>query len=1086
MASVFQRGFLWTAVIFLLVSSSGSLVQAGQYHQTAIDTFPFKQLLTVPIDTSQDAAKNQPIDLRVTFENPCWGTNETLNAVRVGYDDGSGLQEIDSQVYDLEHADDTHLKACSLVFLIPQEATGSEKYYVVYDSKETDPANYQTHLTLEDTHYYYEPIPGQTIDFDYYGIRQDGFVVYAVVQKGQLLGNPVALSAIKFKPNSTTVETYNLDQLGDFDFRYGVPGEIDYVGSSFATDITKTVLAQGNLMIRVRLQCTSPRADITSDNIYTYYYSPTNAKRIMIDAHHEILKPVTIDDPSVEDGAYTGIVSIKARSASIQKMNVGDILPSMYVYANDSTIQQFTIPMSPQSTAKEVVLSPEDDMGLGPHAWVCLTDPSSGKVHGLIFSATTGITNGSEDGLQVRAYSKQNVKLPGLSADTGTLELTRTTYQNGNHLTTIAQGNTYHYKVEFITAETGGDTRIDEESAMYQHLVKDAPVFRGNETTTPEEHAQRYNLTVYAHLARSVPLGSLLSAALGKNISYIYAELYQEQTFRSSGTVGRLALGAISLNMTGKTFTQKLQSILGIFDLKNTSLFKKIRFPLLDPGTYVVKIFRENPRFAKDRQYIGVAVVNLSKDTKVHILCRPQGTVKISLLDQEKSGVQNARCELTLADTTIAVALTDANGAATLTAPCYSLKPYRLSVQYQGFLVGEQKVRLTGLRRFIAMKTSFAVDRYALSLSVTDTWGFPPAVEVNPVLVSTAMATSTPIRAEATQKGQYVFSDLPPASYRLSLGYKAFKVEDNITVDKDLTLETKFPAEFPVTFALYDSYAGSLSQGAISFQRNDKTESTAIKENGSAVMSLPPGDYKTLIQADDDTIAQQQVQVRGEKTLDIVTSQGSLMHMVVTYLGLALVIGAFLFVIWKRKLGVGLKLIAVGVLVITLVSPWWVLHGETDMVSTTTNTLVIPPQIITLTSSSNATGGEISSVPQEVTMVLGLLSLLVGVACLSIVGSLALKAKFRKITFLVSLLSIIILLLTLILFYYAFSQLTQVGVGSFMGSGTLDVTIPGEEAQAKIPCSWGPGLGFYLLIVALAFVLVAFVERRLSKKLLKK
>jgi len=1083
MASVLQRGFLWTAVVLLLVSSSGSLVQAGQDHPTAIDTFPFKQALAIPLDTSQDGAKNQPIDLRVTFENPCWGTNETRNAVRVGFDDGSGLQEIDSQVYNLEHSDETHLKACSLVFLIPEEATGKEKYYVVYDSKETDPANYQTHVTLEDTHYFYEPIPGQTIDFDYYGIRQDGYVVYTVVQKGQLLGNPVAFSAIKFKPNSTAVETFNLDQLGDFDFRYGVSGEPDYVGTSHATDITKTVLAQGNLMVRVRLQATSPRGDIASDNIYTYYYCPTNAKRIMIDAHHEILKPITIDDPSVEDGAYTGIVSIKARSASIQKMNVGDILPSMYVYANDSTIQQFSIPTSPQSTAKEVVLSPEDDMGLGPHAWVCLNDPSSGKVHGIIFSSTTGITNGSEDGVQVRAYSKQNVKLPGLSADTGTLELTRKTYENGNHLTTIAQGNTYHYKVEFITAETGGDTRIDEESTIYQHLVKEAPVYRGNETTVPEENVQRYNLTVFAHLARSVPLGSLLSAALGKNISYIYAELYQEQTFRSSGTVGRLALGEISLNMTGKNFRQKLQSILGIFDLKNTSLFKKIRFPTLNPGTYVVKIYRENPRFAKERQFIGVSVVNLSQDTVVHILCRPQGSVVITLLDQQKKGVENARCELKLADMVIADTMTDTDGKTTLTAPCYPLKPYRLTVQYQGFLVGEQQVKLTILRRFIAMKTSFSLERYTLALTVTDTWGFPPAVDLNPTLSSTTMVTSTTLHAEATQAGHYLFSDLLPASYRLSLGYKAFKVEDDVTVDKDSTLDTIFPAEFPLTFSLFDSYAGVLSQGEISFERNGKTDATSVNGNGTAVKKLPPGDYQIQVRANDETIAQQQVKVRGEKSLDIVTSQGSLMHMVIAYLGLALIIGAVVFILWKRKLAVGLKLIAVGVLIVALVSSWWMVQGETGTVATTTNTLVIPPQIVTLTTSSNATGGEISVVPAEVTMVLGVLSLLVVVACIVIVGSLALKSRFRKLSFMVWLLSIIILLLTLVLFYYAFSQLTEVGVGSFMGSGTLDITIPGEEAPTKVPCSWGPGIGFYLLIVALVLVVLTFFMKRVEGRL---
>jgi hypothetical protein len=1086
MASLFQRGFLWTAVLLLLVSSSGSLVHAGHYHQTAIDTFPFKQALTLPLNTSQTIAKFQPVDLRVIFENPCWGTNETRNAVRVGFDDGSGLQEIESQIYDLDHADETHLKACSVVFLIPEEATGKETYYVVYDSKETDPANYPTHITLEDTHYFYEPIPGQTIDFDYYGIRQDGFVVYAVVQKGQLLGNPVAFSAIKFKPNSTTVETYNVDQLGDFDFRYGVPGEPDYVGTSFATDITKTVLVQGNLMIRMRLQATAPRGDIASDNIYTYYYSPTNAKRIMVDAHHEILKPITIDDPSVEDGAYAGIVSIKSRSASIEKMNVGDILPSMYVYAADNTIQQFSVPTSPQSTAKEIVLSPEDDMSLGPHAWVCLNDPASGKVHGFIFSSTTGITNGSEDGLQVRAYSKQNVKLPGLEADTGTLELTRTTYQNGNHLTTVAQGNRYDYKVEFLTVESGGDTRVDEESAIYQHLVKDVPVHRGNVTTGEEEKTRRYNLTVFAHLARSVPLGSLLSAALGKNISYIYAELYEEQTFRSSGTVGRLALGAISLNMTGKNLRQKLQSILGIFDWRNTSLFKKIRFPTLDPGTYVVKIYRENPRFAKEQQFIGVAVVNLSKDTTIHVLCRPQGSIVITLLDQEKKGVQNARCELKLANTTITDALTDADGTAVLTAPCYPMKPYHLTVQYQGFQVGEQQVKLSVLRRFIAMKTSFSLERYALALTVTDTWGFPPAVDLNPTFVSAEMATSTVIRAEATTPGQYLFSDLPPASYRLSLGYKAFKVEDNITVDKDSSLAIEFPAEFSLKCSLFDSYAGALSQGEVSFERNGKTNATQIKENGIAVIMLPPGDYQILVRANDETTAQQQVQVRGEKTLDIVTSQGSLLHMVIMYLGIAVIIGALFFIVWKRKFTVGVKLVAVGVLIIALVSPWWIVHGETSMVTTTTNTLVIPPQIVTLTTSSNATGGEISAVPEDVTMVLGLLSLLVGVSCLIIVGGLVLKSKFRKLSFMVWLLSVIVLLLTAILFYYAFSQVTEVGVGSFMGSGTLDITIPGGEMQTKVPCSWGPGIGFYLLIIALVLIVLVFFGRRIEGRLSRK
>ncbi len=36
--------------------------------------------------------------------------------------------------------------------------------------------------------------------------------------------------------------------------------------------------------------------------------------------------------------------------------------------------------------------------------------------------------------------------------------------------------------------------------------------------------------------------------------------------------------------MTGKNLREKLKTVVGIFDWKNLSLFKKIRFPDLDSG----------------------------------------------------------------------------------------------------------------------------------------------------------------------------------------------------------------------------------------------------------------------------------------------------------------------------------------------------------------------------------------------------------------------------------------------------------------------------------------------------------------------
>ncbi len=74
----------------------------GITFKTNIDTLPYKQEITVPIDTSKEIAKYQPIDMRITFDNPCWGTNETIHSIRVGVDDGTGIQEIESQIYDLE------------------------------------------------------------------------------------------------------------------------------------------------------------------------------------------------------------------------------------------------------------------------------------------------------------------------------------------------------------------------------------------------------------------------------------------------------------------------------------------------------------------------------------------------------------------------------------------------------------------------------------------------------------------------------------------------------------------------------------------------------------------------------------------------------------------------------------------------------------------------------------------------------------------------------------------------------------------------------------------------------------------------
>jgi len=1076
-----SKKYTITIIIIILFSTMfTNFATASDIKSTDISDFAFKQEIQIPIDTSIDQTKFQPIDIKVEFSKACYAKDEKNNSVRVGMEKSGDITELESQIYDLEKIDDTHISSCGLVFLIPIEADGTEKYYVFYDSDQTDNPNYEKHVFLEDSHYFYEPISGQKIDFDYFGIKQEDNVIYAVVQKGELLGNPIALSVIKFKPGSKVVETYNLDQLGDFDFRYGIVEEPAYFGTSWAKEINKQIIVDGNIMTRVRIECISPRRDIKSDNIYTYYYSPTETKRMFVDAHHEIIKEIDIEEPSVEDGVIAEITSIKSRSASIEKMNVGEILPEVFVYSEDDTIRNYQINLNPTSIEREMELSTEDDIDLGKKAWTCLYNPSNGKAHGLIFSSNTGITSGDDDGIQIKAFVKQNIKFTGLEADTGNVILTRDCYENGEHDTVLKQGEQYDYKVEFLTVEKEGYKRVDEESVIYQNLINNIPILREN-VTKGQEEAEKYSLKTSVHLSPSVPLGSLFSALLGKNISYIYAELYKENSFKSSGAVSRLGLGEIEIDFEGKNIFQKIKTVVGIFDWRNLSFFKKIIFPDLEAGTYLVKIFRENPIFAKQRQYIGFGVIDLNKNDTLQIYCKSQGTIKLLVNDQKNVGVKDVELYLLSDGVVISDSKTDENGNGIINAPCFSLKKYTLKIIYNGFLIDEKVIALNIKNHFIDLKKSYMVELFDLTINLKDTWGFKPEVEVNPKITSNEMIEPVILSAEKKDNGQYIFLDLLTGKYSLSMSYKSFNLEKDITFENDQTLNLDFPAEYSLNFRVYNSYGEYLSSGEISVLRLGKTKEIDIGSDGFASISIPPGGYQISVVSNDEEIAKQIVELKGEKDINIVSSKDSLLHNIMLYFGIILLIISIIIIIWKKNVYMGFKIIAIALIIISLFSPWWVLTGEEGSFETATKTLLIPQKLVTVTSSGDAFGGEISQVPEDVTMVLELLTILLIISSLLIFISVFTKNRFSKTTVIISVLSIILLIVTISIFYYAMSQLTEVGVGSFIGNGNIETTIPGVAESKVLPCSWGPNIGFYLGIITIVTLMINPIYHKIRK-----
>ena len=1079
MKQVSHLSLIWF-VLFTLLTSCFCIntISYENIKTTDIEELAYKQEITIPIDTSQEESKFQPIDTTIEFSNSCWAINEAIHSVRVGFENEFGVNEIESQIYDLEYSDDSHITSCSLVFLIPEIANGKEKYFVYYDSNQQDPVDYEDHIAIRDTNYFYEPISGQVIEFDYYEVKEEGDVVYAVIQRGQLLGNPVSQSVMKMKPGSKYVETYNIQQMAGFDIRYGINNEPGYYGTTFAENVKKMVLVDGNLMAKMRIEGQSPNGDMKTDNIFTYYYCPTSTKKISVNVYHEILKTIDIEDPIVLDGALSGIVSIKSRSATIEKMNAGKIMPSMTIFAEDETIKNYMVPANPDSAIKDVFLSTNDDIDLGSKGWISLDDTSEGESHALIIDSISGFDE-KIDGIQIKAYAQQNVKLPGLEADTGNVFMLKNNYEKGgNQDTVLEQGYSTNFNMEFVNVQNEGYKKVDLESEIYQTLIKHRPSQRDDTLEDDEEEQEKYSITATVHFAPSFPMGSLLSAALGRNFPYIYAEIYKENSFRSSGSVGRLPLGSIELDLKGNIF-EKIGTIIGLFDWRNASLFKKIRFPDLEPGTYVVKIFRQNLIFGRDRKFIGYEVVDLKKHESIRITCRPQGSVKLSVSNQENIGVENVKFQLLENDVVISESFSDSNGKVMLNAPCFITKRYKLKVIYQGFLISEKDIRLGYINNIVSIKEDFLIDQLNLKVNFNDKWNFIPDIEINPTLSSQDMIEVNVISAEKIGPGLYEIKDLYPGNYELKAGFKSFEIKENLDISSDKTVDITFPAEYDINVKVLNSYGERISDGRAVISRKTKTESNNINNEGKTSFLAPPATYELSVYSEDDLIARQKVLTRGNKNLNVVSTRESQYHNIFIYLGIILVISALIFIFLKKNIYAGIKIIVIALLIIGIFSSWWGVKGEQNTITSNTKTLLIPSKIVTLTTSSNILGGEISQVPEDVTMVLGLIAILMIATSFFILISIFTNKKMARTSAVLGILCIIFLILVLVIFTFAMSQITEVSVGGFFGKGDIETTIPGESENVLLDSTWGPETGFYLTIVAVVILIVGTIYNRI-------
>jgi len=893
-------------LLVLLLSFSPQNLADETIQSTDISTFPYKQKFTIPIDTSNEVTHQQPIDIRVDFDSSCWAENQTIHSVRIGYGDSSDLTEIESQIYDLSYTDDSHIDACSIVFLIPEDATGDEEYYLVYSDQSTDPPDYPDHFKIKDTHYFYEPISGQVMDFDYFQIIQDDFITYAICQRGELLGNGMSNTIIKLLPESTEFKTKNAEQIASFYMSYSIDPSGSHTGSQWATDIEKSILVDGNLMIRVQIKGISPKGNIQTDNIYTCYYCPTETKRINVNINHDVLNTVEVKGTQEREGSYCSLSTIKARSGTIDDMNLGNILPNIHIFNEDETIRSYDIPTDPSAHPADWLLATNDDEDLGSKAWFCMDDPQTGQVHGLIFDKQTGFLEGTDDGIQVKSSVHQHVKLPGLEADSGDLYALRNAYENGEQSTTLSEDIFVDFNVVYVASPNGGYQQIDSESPIFQSLIKEQPIKRGNQTSDepPEEEIDRYTLTVLVHNAPSMPLGSLLSAATGRNVSFLSAELYKDNSLTSSGSAQRLQLGDVNIELEGKNTREKIQTIRNIFDLRNSTVFKSVRFPDLEPGTYLVKIFKENPMFGSERKYVGFKIIEVTEDTRTHLYCGPDSYVDVYVVDQDENPIEDINIAVLIEDIILSNAYSDEDGYSGLPIPFDRGAPFMLQGVYDGFLVFNQDLSIGILNRWKTKSETIMLDLYDLTVKVTDTLGLPPAVNPNPLVTSENMVQQTSIQPSENTQDVFTFIDLFSNSYQLKMSYKSFEIDKNVDLDNDVTLDIVFPAEFTADLEVLNAYGLPVDEAYCSFTRQNKGPNTQVKQGETSVV-VPPGPYEMEISGGDEVIASQIIEVKGDKSLTIISSQGSMIHLMMT---LVLIIGGagiciFLFLKQKKKLG---------------------------------------------------------------------------------------------------------------------------------------------------------------------------------------
>ena len=1041
-------------ILILIFLSSISFNTTSEKNQPPIwdNNYKFRQELILPIFTGGPSAKFQPMDFEIYLKNPCWGKTSQENSIRVVVWDQKKWYEIESQIYDISFDSSNNIKRCGLVFLIPEFANGKEQYYVYYDDTEKKPSSYTDHVSIEDSYYYYEPISGISAEGDYYKILEDGYIVFGIGQKGKVLYRSFSNNIIKLKPNSKDFGITNSEGTVSFCFSYfkGIQ-ETDEV-SSDQNLVSKQISVDGNLMIEFRIISESDDKNLRTSVTYKYYYNPTTNKRINVHVKHHVFNECIVKGITNIDGRYGAIISYKSKSERLEKMRFGAIYPFLHVYSENGEIKEYRMNTNPEGTDREWIISYKDDCDLGEKAWFSYDQGDEGHGQGMLFSKNTNlITSGyqEKDGIQLKVAEKEYLDAMGAEIDYASISFGRNSFENhGGQDLVIPKNFSVEYDAEYFTTETEGYKAISEEGDIYQTLVK----YRYNNSLDSglDEEQYIYTLKVIPRFTSRLFSYQFFSNISGSNISSIQADLYKNGKYLTTGYTEKPIIGA-----------------------------PRIVFPKLSKGQYLVKIIHR--KINNQKSFIGFKEINLSNDSEIDVFCTWSRKISVNVTDQYNQKIENVELLLYFNNTLIETNFSNKTNENIYTIPFKLLDKYTLKGIYKGFETIYYEIPLFKNK----IEKSFEI--YDLSINMKDLYNFPPGVDVKIFLTSTKMISPIEIYPIKISPGNYFFEKLPEALYDLHVSYGSYYKIYTIDIPKDGDFfNLKFEALYTLKASLFDSRGGNIdSHGKyLSVYRNDVKIINYIRSNES--ISIPPGDYIIYVYENkDNIIGFENVFLSNDKKINIVTGINSIIPDIVNVIVVIFLIQIIiLFIFRKISLNSFLKLLAINLIVLSIVLPWWTLNASNvkENANKTIEMFLTPGVMIESINYRNLTYLDMAILPEIFTNFLG------GLVFILCSGFVLMGISFipnifykRRLTWILIISSILFLFLFVSAFLLGMSKITELSLGSLQGEGILQVILPTNEV-IYMNASWQVGIGFYFSIFAAVTVLVGGIIDYLRKK----